>query len=309
MATTDHTSSGTATPSEITYVYREIGSSSDNAYVPWSEFERRARRRRLVVSACVACALLAAVLAAVLWNANAHYSRGRDALARGQYAAAVEEFAAARFFVLPYRDAAALGAKARRSVATATATATSERLRRATVTRLLMKADERLTQGKVAGVVAAIDDARRAVPNGPLPLAAGSAGLTTQLERHLHDVAERDLANGRWRLAVDLATAWLALRPADADATGLLAAARSGAVLQAKLAMARAAADAGRWRRARRLALAVLKAHKGFPGAAAVVAEARVALAPKPALKPAATTAPTPSSNQSPATPAAPPPP
>ena len=311
MATPERTGSGTATPSTITLVYDEVDDDAGcaNAFVPWAEIERRTRRRRLVISACVACALLVLVLAAVLWNANSHYSRGRDALAHGRYATAVEEFAAARFFTLPYRDAATLSARAQLSVAEETAAAASERRRRAAVTRLLEEADASLAQGNAAGAIAAIDAARRAVPDGPLPLATGSAGLTTRLTRHIRAAAGLDMAGGHWRRAVDLATAWLALRPADPDATALLATARSSVTLQAMLARARGAAAAGRWRTARRLARAVLDARRGFPGAAAVVAQARAALARKAAPKPAATTSPAAKSTAVAATPAAPPPP
>jgi hypothetical protein len=311
MATPERTDSGTATPSTIALVYGEVDNEADGAYafVPWAEIERRARRRRLVICACVACTLLALVLAAVLWNANSHYSRGRAALASGRYATAVEEFAAARFFTLPYRDAATLSAKAQRSVAEETAAAASERRRRAAVTRLLEKADASLAQGNAAGAIAAINAARRAVPDGPLPLEVGSAGLTTRLTRHIRASAGLDLASGHWRRAADLASAWLALRPADTDATALLATARSSVTLQAMLARARAAAAAGRWRTARRLARAVLDARRGFPGAAAVVAQASAALARKAAPKAAATTSPAANSNPAAATPAAPPPP
>ena len=311
MATTDQTSSGTATSSALAFGDgKRDGDTVADTYVPWSEYERRARRRRIIVSAAAACALLAAVLGAVVWNANVHYARGRDMLARGRYATAVEEFAAARVFALPYRDAAALGATAERSVAAATAAAAADRRLRATVTRLLEKADEKLAQGDAAGVLAAVGVARRVVPDGPLPVSTESAGLTTRLALHIKDVAERDLAGARWGPARSLAMALSSLQPGSADASRLLAEARSGAALQAKLVRARAAAAAGHWRTARRLALAVLDARKGFPGAAAVVAQATAALAPKPKPTPtrAATSAATNSSPPA-STPAAPPPP
>ena len=59
-----------------------------------------------------------------------------------------------------------------------------------------------------------------------------------------------------------------------------------------KLGEAQDAARRGQWREALRLALAVVAARKDFPGAAALVADARVALAPKPKPKPAPTQAP-----------------
>jgi len=311
MATPDQTSSGTAASSAIVFGEERLrGDTVADTYVPWFERERRARRLKIIVVASVACAVLVAVFSGVLWNANAHYERGRNALVRGQYYTAVDEFAGAYFFTFPYRDAAALGATAERSLALATAAAASDRRRRDTVTQLLQKADERLSQGNAAGVVEAIDAARRVVPDGPLPLAAEATGLSTQLALRIDAVAASDLAAARWNSAERLAMAWLALWPGTADATELLAAARSGAALQAKLARARAAAAAGHWRLARRLALAVLAARKDFPGAAAVVSEARAALAPKPAPAPAAATSPPPSSGSSVGTPpAAPPPP
>lgn len=308
MAATDPTSSDISSSVATLGDDRAVGALADTS-VPWFEIERRARRRRIVSAVSVAGALLVAVSAAVLWNANAHYARGRDMLADGRYATAVDEFAAARFFSLPYRDAAALEASAQRSLSAALTEARADRRLRATVTRLLEKAEEGLAQGNAAGVVAAVAAARRVVPDGPLPLAVGSEDLTTRLVRLLHSEASGDLAAGHWNRATQLATANLAVLPSDGDAADLLAAARTGAALQARLDKARSAAAAGRWRIALRLAQAVLAARKGFPGAAAVVAEARIALAPKPAPRPTAASAPAASSSSAGATAAAPPPP
>ncbi len=77
------------------------------------------------------------------------------------------------------------------------------------------------------------------------------------------------------------------LEPSSELAVALKARARTGAELRTKLGEAKDAAQRGQWRAALRLALAVIAVQKDFPGAAAVVADARDALAPKP--KPVAT--------------------
>ena len=78
------------------------------------------------------------------------------------------------------------------------------------------------------------------------------------------------------------AAALLVLEPSSELAVALGARARTGAELNAKLGEAKDAAQRGKWRAALRLALAVVAIQKDFPGAAAVVADARDALAPKP---------------------------
>ncbi len=115
----------------------------------------------------------------------------------------------------------------------------------------------------------------------------------------------------KWDRAARLAGALLVLDPGSARAERLADRAAAGARLRAKLNEARAAASAGQWRTSLRLALAVLAERKEFPGAAAVVADARRALKPKPKPKPVQTQAPvvvvTPTSGGSTATTPSPP--
>ena len=84
------------------------------------------------------------------------------------------------------------------------------------------------------------------------------------------------------------AAALLVLEPSEPSAEALAAKARTGAELSARLAKAKDAARHGKWREALRLALAVTAVRKDFPGAAAIIADARKALAPKPSPRPAA---------------------
>ena len=136
--------------------------------------------------------------------------------------------------------------------------------------------------------------------------------------RRLEDrltVAARDaLGRSEWGRAQRYASAVLVLDPLAQTATALGAKAKTGEALTAKLAKARDAAGHGRWRSALRLALAVTAARKDFPGAAALVAQARKALAPKPsptaaAIATTATTPPTTTGGTSSGSPPQPPPP
>jgi len=108
------------------------------------------------------------------------------------------------------------------------------------------------------------------------------------LAEDLAAASRRALGNAAWVRAGRFAAALLVLEPSSELAVALGARARTGEDLSAKLGKAKHAARRGEWRAALRLALAVLAVQKGFPGAAAVVADARDALAPKP--KPAAAT-------------------
>ena len=133
------------------------------------------------------------------------------------------------------------------------------------------------------------------------------------LAEDLAAASRRALRNAAWVQAGRLSAALLVLEPSSELAATLDARAQTGEDLSAKLGKAKDAARHGRWREALRMALAVLAAQKGFPGAAAVVADARHALAPKPAKTQTASTA-TPASPPTqpvtrPTTPTAPPPP
>lgn len=247
---------------------------------PWVTRERRARRWRTIACVAAVIAVAAVLLTAVVWNAETHYRQGRDALARGEYATAVEEFAAARLFVIPYRDAEALRAKADRSLAAVGAAAAAQRRREAKIERLLEKAGDRLTAGDTAGVAAAVAAARDIAPNGSLAVSTDAGDLVSGLARRFRDTIARRLEDGRWGDAERLASAWLTVEPASEAAASFLSTARDCASLQTKLDSARAAAANGRWHAALRIALAVLDRRAGFPGAATLVAQARTALAP-----------------------------
>ena len=89
------------------------------------------------------------------------------------------------------------------------------------------------------------------------------------------------MQEARWVRAGHFAAAYLVLDPSD-EAMPRSLRARTGEKLRTELADARAAARRGQWRTALRMALAVVAVRKDFPGAAALVADARVALTPKP---------------------------
>jgi hypothetical protein len=265
----------------------------------WVQLERRALVRRRLISVAVVVALLLAALVALVWNASGRYASGKQALQEGRYGEAVADFTAARVLFFSYRDADSLRQQAQAKLADAADTAASERRRRESVARLLATADERLANGAYASVVAALEEMRKIAPEDPLPLDAAATKALTQLAERLRDGSSGALAQARWLAARLQADALLLLLPGDAQATRLAERADEGTTLQKRLDAARAAARDGEWRRALRLARAVLAEKAGFPGAAQLVAEARAALAPKPT----ATPTPTPSPTTRPSTP------
>jgi hypothetical protein len=242
--------------------------------------------------------VLVALLAA--WSvrsAAGHYGHGREALAAARYSAAIREFNSARVIVFPYRDAETLAAEA------AAALNLSMRRESFLETRIenavrdyVRLADTNLRRGDGDGAERALAGARDLVPEGQLSADPFTLVLLQALSRRLDDVCRQALADGRWDAAGAYARALLAIAPRDATGERLTRRVRLGEHLQDRLDDARAAADRRRWRRALRLAKAVLDDWPGFPGAASLVRDARKALAPKPA--------PTPSPSESPAAPA-----
>lgn len=108
------------------------------------------------------------------------------------------------------------------------------------------------------------------------------AFLTTQRLRVLLRVALVGVVIACMMRAGRLAAALLVLEPSSKLPVTFRAPARTGQELSAKLGKAKETARHGRWREARRPALSVLAVQKDFPGAATVVADARIAFAPKP---------------------------
>jgi hypothetical protein len=281
----------------------------------WDDNGHAAHRvRRLVIGVAVAVVVAAALAALVIWNASAHYSRGADALKSGSYAEAASELSAATLIVLPYRDSKALADQARIELTAEIAVEQQQATREAAVSGALEQAGTALDVGDANAVVAALTPLPevdlKAVLNDSEQVRAAAAELEDRLK-----VAARDaLGRSEWGLAQRYAAAVLVLDPLARTATALGAKAKTGEALTAKLARAKDAAGHGRWRTALRLALAVTAAREDFPGAAALVARARRALAPKPSPKATATatvttTPPTTTGGGSSGSPPQPPPP
>ena len=177
----------------------------------------------------------------------------------------------------------------------------------------LQTADRRLRAGDAGAVLAALER----LPQADLALALEkdeAAGPAAALAEDLAAAAKTAMQRAEWVRAGNLAAAYLVLDPSDEAIVALANRARTGERLRAQLAEANAAARRGQWRTALRLALAVTAVRKDFPGAAALVADARAALAPKP--KPTPTPEPTfapepppPTSGGGTTTPPQPPPP
>ena len=273
-------------------------------------------RRRLALRVAVGVLLVAGVIGTLVWVAAGHYARGVDALSDGAYSRAAAELSAATVLVFPYRDARALEQQARQGLQAEIAAREAQEEAVSAVVAQLRGAGARLEAGDAAGVLAALE----AIPAVELRSAVrasdeGRASVATMKE-DLTAAATAALRKTDWKRAGRFAAALLVLEPSSASASTLAERAQTGQRLSAKLEEARAAARAGRWREALRLALAVLSERKEFPGAATLVADARIALKPKPKPPPTsapvaapAPPAPAPVTGGSTSTPAQPPPP
>jgi hypothetical protein len=282
----------------------------------WADPYPAAGRRRLVLRVAVGVLLVAGMLGALVWVAAGHYSRGVAALNDGAYSLATAELSAATVLVFPYRDAQALEAQARQGLQAEIAAREAQEETVNAILAQLRGAGARLDAGDAVGVLAALE----AIPAVELRSAVrasdeGKESVTTMAE-DLTTAATAALKKEQWTRAGRFAAALLVLRPSSGAAATLAERAETGRRLSAKLQEARAAARDGRWREALRLALAILSVRQEFPGAEALVADARVALKPKPKPKPTpapvatqAPPAPAPASGGSTSTPAQPPPP
>ena len=267
--------------------------------VDWKDPYLTASRRARAVRVAVVVIVVALVIGVLLWIAATHYARGVAALEDHAYSTAVSEFSVARVLVFPYRDSRSLEAQARRALQAEDARYEQAETRRAAAVALLEKAGARLEAGDPDGVRSAlqaidVNDFQAALNRSDSVREAADA-----LALDLAAAVRRALGNAAWGRAGKYAAALLVLEPSSDLAVALGARARTGAELSAKLGAAKDAAQRGEWRTALRIALAVIAVQKDFPGAPAVAADARHALAPKPKPTatqpaPAATTAATP---------------
>jgi len=249
----------------------------------WEDPYLAARKRRRAVQVMLAVLVLAFVIGVLLGNAATHYARGVAALKAHSYAAAIPEFSVARVLVFPYRDSRSLADQAQRALLAEDALWQQSQARQAAVVARLEKARLRLNARDAAGVLTTLQAIRTVDLQTALDENPAVRGSVHALAEDLTAASRRALGNAAWVRAGGFAAALRVLEPSSELAATLRARAQTGKDLRAKLGRARDAARHGRWRAALRLALAVLAAKKGFPGAAAVVADARHALAPKPA--------------------------
>ncbi len=275
-------------------------------------YQRAIRRRRhwRIVAACVV--VLAAIAVFMTWEvrtAASHYRRGQEALGDERYYAAIQEFDEARILFFSYRDAGTLSVRAREELDAGIAAAVRSARQEDGVRRLVERAASSLTKDEAAAVERALTDARRRVPEGPLSTNVFTLSLLDTLSGRLAEAAGDALAAAHWAAARAYAAALLAIDPEDADGTALVERADLGARLERQLGDARAAARRGQWRQALRLAEAVLDEWPDFAGAAALVREAKAALAPRPRPTPTPTaTATAPPAPPAPPKPTPPPP-
>jgi len=253
----------------------------------WKDPHLAARKRLRAVRVTLVVLALALVIGVLLWIAAAHYARGVDALKVHSYSTAVSEFSVARVLVFPYRDARSLEEQARRALLAEDARREQAKARRAAVVAQLEKARARLEAGDAYGVLTTLQAIDEDDLQATLDRSETARESADALAKDLAADSRKARRNAAWGRAGRFAAALLVLEPSSELAVALGARARTGEDLSAKLGKAKDAARRGKWRAARRIALAVLAIQKDFPGAAAVVADARNALAPKP--KPAAT--------------------
>jgi len=253
----------------------------------WKDPQLAAHRRLRALRVALVVLALALVIGVLVWIAAAHYARGVYALKVHSYSWAANEFAAARVLVFPYRDARSLEEQAQRALEAEDDLREQAEARRAAVVTQFKTAGARLEASDADGVLATL----QAINSNDLKAALDKSGTARELADSLAvDLAaalRKALGNAAWVRAGRFAAALLVLEPSSEQAIALGARARVGEELNVKLGKAKDAARRGEWRAALRIALAVLAVQKDFPGAAAVVADARDALAPKP--KPAAT--------------------
>ena len=244
---------------------------------------RRVRWRRVALAVLAVLLVLALLVGTQFDLAAIHYRGGTDALEAHSYSRAAREFAAARVLGFSYRDARSLEEQARHGAAAEGALREQAVALRAAVVAQLEKAGARLAAGDAHGVLSAL----RAIEQDDLRATLTTSETVQQsadaLAVDLDAASRRALGNAQWSRAGRFAAAFLALEPSSKQAVALRSRARTGEDLSVKLGEATDAARHGKWRAALRIALAVLARQKGFPGAAAVVADARDALAPEPA--------------------------
>jgi hypothetical protein len=248
-----------------------------------------ARMRVRVLQAVLVGLVVACVVGLAVWNGATHYSRGKHALEKGFYVWAADEFASARVFGIPFLDARGREQEAR-SAAAAAAAAIRQKQEERRLSAQFDKAAALLAAGDGEAVLTRLQTIDVAGLKSAMAESEVVRGSVASLAGDIAGAARAALDKSQWERAGRLAAALGVLEPSSGLAADLQKQAQTGKELSAKLGKAKEAARRGRWRAALRAALAVQAVQKGFPGAAALIADARAALAPKP--KPVVTAAP-----------------
>ena len=241
----------------------------------WDDSQDSRGRRRLWLLVGIAVAVAACVVGLVVFNAAGHYSRGVAALEDRSYGQAAAEFSAARLLVFPYRDAQLREEQAQRALTLQTADVAQAQARVERVSGALDEAAAALGARDAGAVLAALQAVSAKDLSAVVEDDADVRRAAAALGEDLTAAARLALRNQKWGRAGKYAAALLVLDPSAPEGAALADKATTGQKLSARLAAARDAARRGHWREALRLALAVTAAQKGFPGAAALVADAR----------------------------------
>jgi hypothetical protein len=290
--------------------------------VEWQDPLATGQRRRRLIVAVVVAAIVVCIAGLLVANAQVHYSRGLAALDQGDYVRAQAELSAARLVVLPYRDSAQLADRAGNGIRLEAAKTQAVNESAAGVATALERAQAALERRDAAQFRAAVVSVPASEIQAVLSDDVSAQKAEQTLARGVTAIVENALRTQKWDKAETWTAALLALRPAAPEAVDFSLKVKKGRQLSARLAEARGAARRGEWRKALRLALGVAAVRKGFPGASAVIAEARrelaakrtkanaaAAVATQPATTGSTTSATTSSSGSSSGSSSAPPPP
>jgi len=248
----------------------------------WRDTHVASHTRLRLLRVVIPVLVVGLVVGIALWNAASHYARGVRAMESHSYEWAANELSAARVFGLPYRDARDLERKARQAAAASLAEFSGRRQTEDHLASQLSMAGTRLKAGDTDSVLAAVQAIDAAELRAVVSQNEAVRQSASALAEHLATASRRALRDRSWARAESLAAALLVLEPSSESARSIQTRAQTAKDLTAKLDKAKKAAKLGKWRLALRTALAVLAVQKDFPGAAAVVADARKALAPKP---------------------------
>jgi hypothetical protein len=253
---------------------------------PFTAFERRRRRLRLIVICTVAAALVAeGIVAWVVTNARANYLAGEKALDAGDYGLAMRRLGAAKMIFWPYA-----GARGLLSDAVALSNGQTQLL--ATLQRPQPPSAQTRALRRAAALFQAGDYAAARAQVGALPsrvpLAVGRA-LATRSNPAVAALlllagADQAFAAGDWSVAARDAAVVLVPYPRCGPAAALAAAADRRVRAEPLVLRAAALVAAGRWSAARTVVRHALRIDRAYPGAATMLARINATLAHRKAV-------------------------